>query len=206
MKNSQRRNIRVLEFLLAVNLLIGLMLTGCTQANREVQSPPPEPTHINPTGSGTEAASPLPQTQTPIESKPSAPSTPITVKLILSKAPRLNEPAELTFIISSIENAAATKAAITLPEGTVLVSGNLTWSGDLAANKPETIQAKILFNTEGNKTLTGNALSDQGGGNVWGDAAYIYLHITQAAGFVGFPTQPPGQSTTIKPTPPSTNP
>ncbi len=115
-------------------------------------------------------------------------STPITVRLILSKAPRLNEEADLTFIISSIYDAPNTQASLTLPEGAVLTSGAATWSGDVKANEPQVLSGRIMFTTEGNKTLVAKALCDVASGDRWGDAAYIYLNVTQEAGYVGFPS------------------
>ncbi len=117
-------------------------------------------------------------------------SSPITVKLILSKAPRLNEEADLTFIISSIYDAPGTQASLTLPEGAVLTSGAATWSGDVKANEPQVLSGRILFTTEGNKIIEAKALCDVASGDRWGDAAYIYLQVTQDAGYVGFPQSP----------------
>ena len=146
------------------------------------------------------------ETQAPIESELSDTSTPITVKLILSKAPRLNELAELTFIISSIKNAHDTKATITIPDGTVLISGDLEWVGNLDANIPKTMKATIKFVTEGNKTLEAKALYELGNGDIWGDVAYIYLYTSIEAGHVGFSPQPQLGTNNTEPTPPGTIP
>jgi hypothetical protein len=150
-------------------------------------------------------AAKTPEVQGPIESAPSAPSTPIRVKLILSTAPRLNEQAELTVIITSTQNAPQTRVTITLPADTNLIDGNLEWVGDLVMNKPQTLTAKLRFTTEGNKTIEAKALCDVGEGAVWGDAAYIYLYTSKDVSHSGFSPQP--QITTgQKSTPPSTTP
>jgi hypothetical protein len=151
-------------------------------------------------------ASPPAEIEGPIESKPSEASTPITVKLIISKAPRLNEEAELTFIISSMSDAPATKATIVLPEGTDLISGDLEWSGALKAKEPYTMKAMIKFVTEGDKTIEAKALYDLGNGDIWGDAAYLYLNSTADAGRVGFQAESTPGSSGVEETPPSINP
>ena len=55
-----------------------------------------------------EAVTPQSERSGPVESAPSDASTPITVRLILSEAPRLNEPVSLTFTISLILDAPGT--------------------------------------------------------------------------------------------------
>jgi hypothetical protein len=134
-------------------------------------------------------------------------STPITVRLILTKAPRLNEEVALTFIISTVRDAPDTTATISLPESAVLVSGNLDWKGVLLAQRPQSLEATIMFTREGNWTIEGKALCPLAGGNVWGDAAHIYLYVSKEAGHVGFQTQAPLPSSgSTGPTPPSVNP
>jgi hypothetical protein len=143
----------------------------------------------------------------PIVSTSADTSTPITVKLILSKAPRLDEPADLTVIVSSVLDAPGTTTEILLPEGAVLVNGKLTWSGDLVANQQVQLQATIKFVKQGNWTIEAKARRELENGDVWGDAVYIYLHVTENAGQVGFPTQPPSETgEQEEPTPPSVEP
>ncbi len=143
-------------------------------------------------------------TPTPIIVKPSDGSTPITVVMTLSLAPKLGQKADLTLTFKSIFDASGTQAEITLPEGSSVDSGSVKWSGDLKAGEPVTLKATIHFTKEGNFTLEGKALSKQANGDVWGDAADIYLHVTQTSGSVGFPSQitvAPGDK--MKGTPPS---
>jgi hypothetical protein len=169
-----------------------LAVVGCGSATAiipEVASPQPEASET------VESAPPeQPEASGPIESAPSEPSTPITVRLILSKAPRLNEQAELTFIIASVSEAPGTTATITLPEGAVLVEGDLEWSGDLVAEQPQTLQVTIMFVSEGNWTIEAKALRPLDNGDVWGDAAYIYLYVSEEVGHAGFSTEPPPSS------------
>ena len=116
--------------------------------------------------------------------------TPITVLLILSQAPRLDEPAQVTLVVTSTLDAPGTTAEILLPPGAVATGGALTWTGDLQAQQPQQLQATIKFAQEGDWTLQGKALRPAGGRDVWGDLAVIYLHITREAGQVGFPKEP----------------
>lgn len=142
----------------------------------------------------------------PIMSAPSDASTPITVQLILSKIPELNETVELTFVIQSIEDAPGTKATILLPEGAELIEGELDWEGDLIAGIPHELQARIQFTSVGNKTIEAKALSQLENGDIWGDAAYLYLSFTEEGGMVGFPVDEPAGSDPNAPTPESVEP
>lgn len=142
----------------------------------------------------------------PIESAPSDAATPITTRLVLAKAPSVNETVALTFTISSILDAPGTSATIILPEGAVLVAGDLAWTGDLKANEPQTVAATISFEREGKWTIEGKALHEVGNGDVWGDAAYIYLTVSDDAHF-GFPTESPADASGEEaPPPPSVDP
>lgn len=116
--------------------------------------------------------------------------TPITVQLILSQTPRLDEPAQVTLVVTSTLDAPGTMAEILLPPGAVATGGSLTWTGDLKAQQPHRLQATIKFQQEGDSTLQGKALRPAGGRDVWGDLAVLYLHVTREAGQIGFPKKP----------------
>jgi hypothetical protein len=122
----------------------------------------------------------------PIKAQGEEASWPISVDLTLSKAPRLNEPAVLKLTMASAVDAPGTQATITLPEGSSLLSGSLNWSGDLRAHQAKVLQVTFMFTSEGNKILTGKALRPAENGDIWGDAAYIYLHSTRFFGLRGF--------------------
>ena len=146
-------------------------------------------------------------TPTPIISASSEPSPPITVKLILSKAPMLNEEVELDCIVNSIFDAVDTTVSADFPDSVVIVTGQLDWKGDLEANNPVTFNTTIKIVKEGQVTLKVKAASVQSNGDVWADAAYIYLTVKQDAGFVGFPTlEQPDQGVQQVETPPATTP
>ena len=146
-------------------------------------------------------------TPTPISVMSNDVSTPITVTLTLSLAPRLGQKADLSFSFKSALDAPGTQAEVVLPEGVLLDSGAVKWSGDLKAGDLVTLNATIHFVKEGNFALEGKALSKQANGDVWGDAADIYLNVTQAAGSVGFsPDRTAVHAGQVKGTPPPANP
>lgn len=65
---------------------------------------------------------------------------PLEVELSISNAPALNETAELTCVVTSVRDAKNTTARIELPEGFILVSGNLTWEGDIIVPEEEKLK------------------------------------------------------------------
>ena len=102
-------------------LIAAVLLSGCVEEISNNVTVTPSPT---PTSKGT------PSTQ-------SVPSTGMEVNLSISNAPALNETAELTCTITSISDAYNTTAQIELPAGLVLVSGNLSWNGDIIVPEEE---------------------------------------------------------------------
>jgi len=143
----------------------------------------------------------------PVVSAPSDPAQPIMVKLILSTAPKLNEVVDLELDVQSIADAAATTVSYDFPASVVFESGSLDWKGDLKQKEPLVLKAQIKITQEGQVTLKGSARSPQSNGDVWADAAYIYLTVTKDAGMVGFPSiKNPNQGQQPLPTPPATNP
>ena len=170
-------------------LTSAVILVGCSQQSAD-QTPPFTP-----------------RAPTPIYGQSAGEvRTPISVRLILSHAPRLDESAYVTLVITSTLDAPGAAAEIVLPPGAVAADGALTWAGDLRAQQPQRLQATIKFVQEGNWTLEGKAVAAAGGRDVWGDMAVIYLHITREAGQVGFPPEPnaphsAGQSTAPAATP-----
>ena len=185
------RTFQTPKFILCIILLSIWVLIGCAgQVN-----------------DSSDTVSPPTDTTQPIVATSSDPSTPITVQLILSKAPKLEEPADLTYKVSSVLDAPGTTAEILLPEGAVLIDGELTWIGDLEANEPVQLKATMKFVKEGNWIVEAIARRDLENGDVWADAVQIYLHITEDAGQVGFPTQPPSELGEQEvPTPPAVEP
>ena len=128
-----------------------------------------------------------PQPPEPVEGQPSGqPQTPITTKLLMSHVPLLQETAELTFTVSATSDASDITAEILLPDGAALLTGEATWQGQLKAGHSQTLNAVIIFHSEGDWILEAKALSPQPNGDVWGDASYIYLHVAEDASHLGF--------------------
>ena len=85
--------------------------------------------------------------------------SPIEVCLAISNAPALNQTAELTCTITSREDAPNTTAQIKLPEGFELISGNLTWKGDLEKNSQKSFKATVKSVKTGNWAIEATAES-----------------------------------------------
>jgi len=109
--------------------------------------------------------------------------SPLNVTLYMEKAPRLNEAAIVICSVKSIgHDAPNTTAIINLPEGAVLVSGNLDWQGDLTADVPVQFSAVIKFVEEGRWIIEAfaNHTVDESYG--WRDDDYINVDVRADAG------------------------
>ena len=73
-----------------------------------------------------------------------------------------------------------------MPDGASLVSGEVLWEGQLEAGHSQTMEAIIVFHSEGDWILEAKALSPQANGDVWGDASHIYLHVSEDMSHLGF--------------------
>ena len=99
----------------------------------------------------------------------------IKVDLSISKAPALNQTAELTLSITAPRNASNVSAKIVLPEGLELLNGDLSWHGKLIGNQTKSIHSEVRAVKTGNWTIIGAVT----GGN-----DYIYLYILENEGIV----------------------
>ena len=115
-----------------------------------------------------------------------APSTPIIVRLGITKAPKLNEEVVVTLEVQAYRDAPGTTAQIELPSAARLVSGEPRWQGDLTAASPVRLTVTIAFTEEGEHTIRGTALRSVSADEVWGDDDYIYLTVKRDGGFFGF--------------------
>ena len=103
-----------------------------------------------------------------IQGNTSTTSTGITSKLDISKAPTLNETAEITLMVTTIRNASNASVEIKLPEGFELISGNLNWNGEPIENQPRKLNIIVKAVKTGDWTI-------YGGGS--GQDDYIYISI-----------------------------
>lgn len=127
----------------------------------------------------------------PSSNVPSEPSAPIRVELYMPSAPRLNEAIEVTCNVSALIDMPDSSARIELPDGVSLISGNLTWGGDLKANHPVSFSAEISFNKADKYAIraTANHMINKTSG--WGDMDSIYLTIGTDKSEFGWPPTGP---------------
>ncbi|KCZ71274.1 S-layer like family, C-terminal region [Candidatus Methanoperedens nitroreducens] len=87
------------------------------------------------------------------------PTALIDVNLSMEGLPKLNQTVELLFTVNPHTSFPNTSIQIQLPEGFVLVNGDLSWRGDLAKNETKRIQAFIKAIKTGNWTIVALARS-----------------------------------------------
>jgi hypothetical protein len=110
------------------------------------------------------------------------PSTPITVELQLSHAPKLHEEAMVSVEVRSYLDAPGTSVELVLPEGATAKATK--WVVDLQANVPVTIGTSVAFHQPGNLTLAVRARRALSPDVIWGDMKAIPLFIGGPAGRV----------------------
>jgi len=120
------------------------------------------------------------------------PATPVHVRLILARLPRLGDTVEAKLIVSAIQPAPGTTASLVLPAGVSVAAGQGEQRLDLQPGRPVTLNVVLRFDTVGTKEIIGRALTPQPNGDIWGDQAVIYVDVLAAG-------QTPDQNT---PTPP----
>jgi hypothetical protein len=114
------------------------------------------------------------------------PASPLQLDLALQKLPELGEEVLLTATIHSIHDTLDAHAQITLPEGAMLVDGNLAWQGDLKAEIPVHLEAVIIFTEEGDWTIRADTQKIIDELNSMGDTEHIYLHVSVEGSHYGF--------------------
>jgi hypothetical protein len=120
-------------------------------------------------------------------------STPLTAALSLDQIPLLGAAANLTCTVTSSLDAPATSLQLELPPGVSLVAGSLAWRGDLLANRPQQLTARVVFQQAGDVSLFCRALRPLDANNTWGDLAAVYLNIGAARSQAGFRAVPAAQ-------------
>jgi hypothetical protein len=130
----------------------------------------------------------IPSVGLPSKGEERAPSTPIKVELAISSIPAVNQSTEVTCTVSSIRDAPDTTAQIILPEGAELVSGDLTWQGDLEADKPISFSATIVFKETGSYAIEAVARCEIVKANSWGDIDVSYMHVGVDRSTRGWPS------------------
>lgn len=113
----------------------------------------------------------------------------ISVKLEMAKAPRLNEPVEVTLTVEAEEDAPGTEVGLQLAPTVIVVDGEGKWRADLKANRPATFSTTIKFTNEGYFDVRAFALCQrEGQPTLGGESKTVYLHVTKEEGSFGIPT------------------
>jgi hypothetical protein len=115
-----------------------------------------------------------------------ASETPIQAEISIDRYPPIGEPATLTCEVSSLRQAPGTNAWIELPENARLVSGDLTWQGDLSVDRPVELRAVVVFTATGDTTVFCRTLHPVDENNTWGDLVALYLSVGEGASHAGF--------------------
>jgi hypothetical protein len=103
------------------------------------------------------------------------PSTPITIDLSMSRAPRQNEQATVTVTVKSRFDAPATRVELVLPDG--VVATPRTWSVNLRANVPIRLSSSLSMSARGNVTVSARAFKQISPDVSWGDMKSIPLTV-----------------------------
>ena len=179
-------NYKKIFILLIILSVLLLSVPGCasSQEGGSIQTEPQEESNIL-----------LPAEISPVPSSnaPSAPSAPISVELYMPSAPRLNEAIELTCTVSSLTDMPDSSARIELPDGVSLISGNLTWEGDLKAKHPVSFSVEISFNKADKYAIRATASHMINETDGWSDMDSIYLTIGTDKSEFGWPPTGPVQ-------------
>ncbi len=177
-------NYRKIFILLLILPLLLLSATGCASSQEEgnIQTEPQEESSTQPP----QEISPAPSSNVPSE-----PSAPIRVELYMPSAPRLNEAIEVTCNVSGLVDMPDSSARIELPDGVSLISGNLTWEGDLKANHPVSFSAEISFNKADKYAIRATASHMINETDGWSNMDSIYLTIGTDKSEFGWPPTGP---------------
>ena len=102
---------------------------------------------------------------------------PVHIELTLISAPALGQSAELLANISSVRDYSNTIVNINLPEGFELISGDLSWEGNLT--KDQVLQLKVIIKAvkNGEWTIEGSVKSVVSEDSWWVDKDTIYISI-----------------------------
>jgi len=111
-----------------------------------------------------------------------SPESPMKIELNLPDSPALNQTAVLSCVVTSIVDAPDTTVEILLPEGLILVDGNLTWQGDIQKNESTEILVTIQAIKTGEWMIEARAKSMTGSDSWIGAREFLYIYITQQKG------------------------
>ncbi|MBI2578077.1 MAG: hypothetical protein HYW26_00020 [Candidatus Aenigmarchaeota archaeon] len=109
------------------------------------------------------------------------PSAPMYVNLSLTGTPSLNQPVELTFTVTPLTDAPNTLIQVMLPEGFSLISGNLSWNGDIAKNETIQIRSTVKAVEAGYWAIEAYAKSMRFG---FGKRSMLFINVSETTATV----------------------
>jgi hypothetical protein len=115
-----------------------------------------------------------------------ASATPLSVRLLATKPPRVNEAINLVLQVHAFQDAPGTIAEIQLPAGAKVLSGATLQKLDLAAGQTAEVAASVVFPQGGELSITGRALKEVSPQMTWGDSDSLYLTVGDDVGKLGF--------------------
>ena len=116
------------------------------------------------------------------------PATPIQVRLLAVKAPKVNEAINVRLEIYASQDAPGTTAEIQLPPEAQVLDGITFAELNIGAGQTEALDVTIVFAQEGEQTIQGLALRPVSEDEVWGDLDQLFFTVGSEAGFVGLPS------------------
>lgn len=115
--------------------------------------------------------------------KADAPSTILDIKMIFETTPLLGENARLVCSVESELGAPETQVNVELPGGVALVSGDLSWHGDIPAGGKTKIKAMVKAVQAGNWTIHAEAKSRKH--PLFHDVEEVHVFVLETATYIG---------------------
>lgn len=106
-------------------------------------------------------------------------TSPMKVNIEISKAPSLYKSAKLICVVLSVIDAPKTIAHITLPEGLVLLRGDLSWEGDIPKGGSIQFEATVQAIKIGNWTIEAAARTTSAVDSWIGGRDFIYVSVLE---------------------------
>jgi hypothetical protein len=103
--------------------------------------------------------------------------SPVNISLDISDLPQLGIPFNLIYTVSSQDDNSDINVEIKIPEGAMVVNGNLTWKGKLSGIKQSSSTIQLKFMKTGKYTIEATASEQIDKGNTWGDSASLFVQI-----------------------------
>jgi len=113
-------------------------------------------------------------------------STPIEAVVAIDHIPPVGTATRITCTVSSTFDAPGTTVALELPDSAEVVSGDISWQGDLYPDNPRVVSATVVFNAPGDAAVFCRALRTVSADEVWGDLAELYLNIGNNQSNLGY--------------------